>query len=278
MKVLSVVITALLAAESTGSWFDIEKKTKASGTERISPRIVNGSATSIARFPWMVRLRTKYHKKWHGCGGAILTPKHVITAAHCIRRKLNREPRKIMVRYGSSVRARMQEVRVRGYYRHERYSQQTFSNDIAVLLLDQALKLSKKTKAIRISGTDADLAGKRVIVAGWGRPEEGASRRTENLRYTSQVVWPPNKCRRKLRSFNEEIHICAYGKISSTCKGDSGGPVMIRNGNNIEMVGLVSYGIGCNRKGVPSGYTRISHYRSWIANALSNNDSYKMLK
>ncbi|KAG0415715.1 hypothetical protein HPB47_007113 [Ixodes persulcatus] len=165
-----------------------------------------------------------------------------------------------MVRYGSSVRARMREVRVRGYYRHERYTQETFRNDIAVLLLDQALKLSKKTKAIRISENDADLAGKKVIVAGWGRPEERASRGTENLRYTSQVVWPPNKCRRKLRSFNEEIHICAYGKSSATCKGDSGGPVMIRNGSNIEVVGLVSYGIGCNRKGVPSGSKHSQRY------------------
>uniref|UniRef100_A0A0K8RJ74 Putative serine protease n=1 Tax=Ixodes ricinus TaxID=34613 RepID=A0A0K8RJ74_IXORI len=92
-----------------------------------------------------------------------------------------------MVRYGSSVRVMMRDVRVRGYYRHERYSQETFSNDIAVLLLDQALKLNKKTNAIPISENDADLAGKRVIVAGWGRPEERASRGTENLRYTSQV-------------------------------------------------------------------------------------------
>ena len=57
------------------------------------------------------------------------------------------------------------------------------------------------------------------------------------------------------------------GIITSSCKGDSGGPLTTGRGQRTEdretLVGIVSGGIGCG-KGVPGWYTKVSFFYPWI--------------
>ena len=54
------------------------------------------------------------------------------------------------------------------------------------------------------------------------------------------------------------------GYFSGSCKGDSGGPLKIRDNEDREtLIGIVSGQIGCG-KGVPGLYTKVSFYRNWI--------------
>ena len=43
-------------------------------------RIVNGWTTEKHEYPWQVRLTSK---GFQGCGGTIIHPKFIMTAAHC---------------------------------------------------------------------------------------------------------------------------------------------------------------------------------------------------
>ena len=51
-------------------------------------------------------------------------------------------------------------------------------------------------------------------------------------------------------------------------QADSGGPLMVNNGDSTMVVGIVSTGIGCARPRLPGLYTRISDYVAWIGQSL----------
>ena len=63
----------------------------------------------------------------------------------------------------------------------------------------------------------------------------------------------------------DEVMFCAGGKGKDSCQGDSGGPIVIKHGNAHSQVGVVSWGEGCNRPGIPGVYARVSSVMSWIA-------------
>ena len=50
---------------------------------RPSSRIVGGSATGANQFPWVVMLVKNGR---FICGGGLIDPLHVVTAAHCVKR------------------------------------------------------------------------------------------------------------------------------------------------------------------------------------------------
>jgi len=63
----------------------------------------------------------------------------------------------------------------------------------------------------------------------------------------------------------DEVMFCAGGEGKDSCQGDSGGPIVVVHGNSHTQVGVVSWGYGCNRPGIPGVYARVSSVISWIA-------------
>ena len=61
-------------------------------------------------------------------------------------------------------------------------------------------------------------------------------------------------------------HICAGGEDKKdACKGDSGGPLMGRDGSGpYVLVGVVSGGTTYCGIGIPALFTRVSSYMNWI--------------
>lgn len=58
--------------------------------------------------------------------------------------------------------------------------------------------------------------------------------------------------------------MCAGKGKSDSCQGDSGGPLLVPNGDKYEIVGIVSWGVGCGRAGYPGVYTRVVKYLPWL--------------
>ena len=52
-------------------------------------------------------------------------------------------------------------------------------------------------------------------------------------------------------------------------QGDSGGPMVVGNGNSWEQVGVVSWGIGCGKAHFPGVYTRVTEMKGWIQKVQS---------
>ena len=62
--------------------------------------------------------------------------------------------------------------------------------------------------------------------------------------------------------------ICAGNSANSNkdaCQLDSGGPMACMSNGVVELVGIVSYGIGCGgTDNIPGVYTRVASYLNWI--------------
>ena len=59
------------------------------------------------------------------------------------------------------------------------------------------------------------------------------------------------------------------------CQGDSGGPMLKERGGAVEVVGVVSWGIGCGQPGKLGVYTNVSYYYDWINNHIHKNKDEK---
>ena len=79
----------------------------------------------------------------------------------------------------------------------------------------------------------------------------------------------------------KETMFCAgdeRGGVDS-CQGDSGGPLVIPNlgkfgQTTYHLAGLVSWGIGCAKAGLPGVYTKVSNYIDWIEERMQFHDSH----
>ena len=70
------------------------------------------------------------------------------------------------------------------------------------------------------------------------------------------------------RKIFEENMMCFGGRKSDSCQGDSGGPLICVEGRKPVLRGIVSFGKGCGRPGLPGIYTRVSNYVEWVDLAI----------
>jgi len=244
-------------------------------------RIVGGTEVAVASYPWMVAVGYKEGDGELGfsCGSALITDRHVLTAAHCVHGK---ESILHSVRIGDHDLANGTEVdtdltiRVIKEQKHEEYSPRTFANDIAILTLAEPVPFNYARHTICLPFEEEmknmDLDGKRPYIAGWGLTRFRGSA-SSKLLHTRVRVMSKKTCTKRYKRFKDQITIsdkvlCARAPGKDTCQGDSGGPIMLPNGNNWYTMGVVSFGYQCAHRRIPGVYTRVSEYLDWIMNHL----------
>ncbi|KAL1423035.1 hypothetical protein MTO96_021425 [Rhipicephalus appendiculatus] len=87
------------------------------------------------------------------------------------------------------------------------------------------------------------------------------------LQVATMAVLPNSTCDKAYGGrFHPETMFCAADFVNrqDSCKGDSGGPAMQMHEGRVVLAGIVSWGEGCGRKGLPGVYTRVSQYLDWI--------------
>lgn len=207
--------------------------------------------------PWAVAL---FDGGTFFCGGALIAPDKVVTAAHCTVARTalgvrDRVPADVTVVAGRADldTAEGRAVGVTALWRHPAFTEVSAGDDVATLTLVTPLPY----QPVRIS----DAASGQATVYGWGRTAE-LSPPSRRLREVDVPIRADAECAAEVPDYRPGGMLCAGypegGK--DACEGDSGGPLTVAG----ELVGLVSYGRGCARPNQPGVYTRLSPYKTQL--------------
>ncbi|KAI2489708.1 peptidase [Fragilaria crotonensis] len=229
---------------------------KASTRIRTSSRIVGGSPAGAETYPFMVALYSADDPSTSlpVCGGSLITPNVVLTAAHCIMEIKTAQ----IGRYDIVL----DEPGVQTYVASERrmhptFDRRTYDFDYALLKLDRPHP-NPYMVSLRTTPEIPNL----LTIIGWGATSDGGSQSTKLLAADVRR-FNTTKCR---RNYNPDPitknMFCAEKKGVDACQGDSGGPIVI-NGSNIQ-VGITSWGSGCANATYPGVYARVDKGYSWI--------------
>lgn len=263
------------------------------------PYVVGGTPARPGEFPWMVSLLIRQIKNREAaaiCGGALIAPDWVLTAAHCnltgvVDPDIGPDPIALDVLHGSvDLRTNQgQRVKVEKVFEHP-------THDLALLKLDRKLPYAPIGIAVHpflesvLAPAGANLTG---MGFGYSVPDPYAEPVPPspillkvNLPRVSNAecarIFYPGWFEGHPESpvFDPKTEICAGGVAGKdTAGGDSGGPLVRQiPGHPAVLVGVVSWGnYPYAQAGYPGVYARVSTASAWIfGTMLQNRDKHKV--
>ncbi|XP_063966351.1 uncharacterized protein LOC135156797 [Lytechinus pictus] len=238
-------------------------------------RVTHGEdVTGLGVWPWQVALYRSNDD--FACGGSILTPSWILTAAHCVSTSRFASH---SIKAGSLAYPKFEEggqIRdVERVFRHERYNRFLLSNDIALLKLVTPLNITNEVQPICLPPADESIpkAGDYVTVTGWGSFFKRNGRKPDLLQKARHPVTPNNFCGHYAPLNVQQSMFCGMypNGLQSTCTGDSGGPAVQEMDKHWFLVGLTSWVEDCGAPYTPDGYTRVSSFIDWIQDIMTGN-------
>ncbi|ENL3532990.1 trypsin-like serine protease [Vibrio cholerae] len=241
----------------------------ASGTESgVSSRIIGGEQAPVGAWPYMVALTTR-DKSMAWCGGSLLSERYVLTAAHCVDKKDPSTMDVIVGAYDMDNISAAERIRVKQIYVHQDYAYASGGNDIAVLELESAPRLTQFTSIATAADFNRINNGDLLTVIGFGTRKEENGVKSDAPTKLHQVDVPfvqIEECRTKGGSYARQGDgvFCAGTAGKDSCSGDSGGPIFFRTNHGLTQMGVVSWGDGCGRSDKPGVYTKLSAFDTWL--------------
>lgn len=225
------------------------------------------------RWIWQAAI---YSDKRYVCGGALISPKVLVTTANCVSKR----NKKYFVKLGQHETYRRgksfeQQRSVHKVILHNKWKKASLGNDIAILTFKVPFTLTENVGPICLPGGNTALPGnKRCYVTGWGSIKDKLSNR--RLQRSSEMsIIPNNRCncpvvggKRRKPMVTTNIVCGEFKRGESTFSGYRGGLLICRtnNGDGWVLEGLLSWGSQqCkDQRRKFNVFTRISKYATWL--------------
>lgn len=258
MRTFFPLATAVFLALPAGPAIGADDTTRSS----VRPLIVGGIDVPDGGYPFLVSVQrfslgsTPLQRHW--CGGTLISPSWVLTAAHCVYNEKDTFGVRVgqtQLDDGSGATIAVTEVHI-----HPRYLS-SWKADIALLRLETPVTDIEPVRLLGAEGSGYEQEGRLLDVAGWGDLSEGGNR-PARMQEVSVPFIPVSECQRLYAGrspVHGQLEMCAGRGGQDSCFGDSGGPLFVRAADRgwIQL-GVVSWGFGCAREGSPGVYARLA--------------------
>jgi secreted trypsin-like serine protease len=257
----------------------------------VDSEVIGGRVVTPGSSRYMAMVYSTIGRDTYECGGTLVAPRYVMTAAHCVVDDYGNllGPSAFTLVIGKLNLKKIpasNKWRVTRVVPHPSWSLATMRNDVALLQLDRAVPpaVARPVTVVGSGQTRYDKGGQLAAVMGWGVTEKSRNGSSRLLTADLNVVADANCNAKYGGGLSLDVMICAAAPNRDSCYGDSGGPLLAKefvgyesqkvtkkkkNGKkrvryvNVPtyqetQIGIVSFGAICADPNSPGIYTRLS--------------------